>query len=242
MTKLADRDRMPVLAACALHAGYGDAPVVRGLDLTVHAGEVVALLGANGAGKTTTILTLAGALRPLGGRVEWLGGPAGPTLAHRSRAGLGLVPEERSIFTRLSVAENLSIGRGPADRALELFPELRPHLRRRAGLLSGGQQQMLTVARALAARPRALLIDELSLGLAPVITRRLLEAVRAAAADGVAVLLVEQHVRQALAVSDRAYVLSRGSLVLQGPSAELAADITAIERSYLSLPETKGRS
>lgn len=229
-------DTAALLEARGLCAGHGSLAAVRDLDLTLHAGEVVALLGANGAGKTTTLLTLAGALRPLDGEVLWCGRRTGSSLLARTRSGLGLVLEERSVFDRLTVAENLRIGRGAPEMALTLFPELKPHLKRRVGLLSGGQQQMLAVGRALAAGPKALLIDELSLGLAPIVTDRLLEAVRAAAAEGVGVLLVEQHVRRALAVSDRGYVLNRGRIALHGRSADLAARETEIEQTYLSVP------
>jgi branched-chain amino acid transport system ATP-binding protein len=225
-----------LLEARSLSAGYGRLAAVSELDLSLRPGEVVALLGANGAGKTTTILTLAGELRPLGGELLWRGAPTRAPLARRTREGLGLVLEERSVFASLTVAENLNIGRGSVADALELFPELVPHLKRRAGLLSGGQQQMLAVGRALAARPAALLVDELSLGLAPVLVERLLEGVRAAAAGGVGVLLVEQHVSQALAVADRAYVLRRGRVALEGTSAELGERLEEIERVYLAAP------
>jgi ABC-type branched-subunit amino acid transport system ATPase component len=226
----------PVLEARGMSAGYGSLAAVREIDVHVNAGEVVALLGPNGAGKTTTILTLAGELAPLGGEVLWRGAVARPGLARRTRSGLGLVLEERSVFTDLTVAENLNIGLGPPEAAVELFPELRPHLKRRAGLLSGGQQQMLTLARALAARPHALLIDELSLGLAPVLVERLIESVRASARRGIGVLLVEQHVRRALAVADRAYVLRRGRIVLEGDAEELANRTDEIEAMYLDAP------
>jgi branched-chain amino acid transport system ATP-binding protein len=225
-----------LLEARGLCAGYGKLAAVDGLDLTLGAGEVVALLGANGAGKTTTILTLAGEFKPLGGELRWRGVPMRASLAGRTRDGLGLVLEERSVFARLTVAENLNIGRGRAADAVELFPELEPHLKRRAGLLSGGQQQMLAVGRALAARPAALLIDELSLGLAPLLVERLLQAVRDAAASGVGVLLVEQHVSQALSVADRGYVLRRGRVALEGSRAELAQRTEEIERVYLAAP------
>ncbi len=223
-----------LLEARGLCAGYGSLAAVRDLDLQVHPGEVVALLGANGAGKTTTILTLAGELSPLHGELRWAGAPARGSLARRARAGLGVVLEERTVFSRLTTAENLSLGRGPAERALEIFPELVPHLRRRAGLLSGGQQQMLAVGRALAAQPKALLVDELSLGLAPVVVDRVFEAIRDAASRGVGVLVVEQHVRRALAAADRAYVLRRGRIALEGPAAELAGRVDHIERMYLA--------
>jgi branched-chain amino acid transport system ATP-binding protein len=222
-----------LLEARAVSAGYGALAAVRNLDLQVRAGEVVALLGANGAGKTTTMMTLAGELPPLAGEVLWLGEPASAPLFRRARAGLGLVTEERSVFTKLSVRDNLSLGQGGVGRAVELFPDIADHLDRRAGLLSGGQQQMLTLARTLAARPKVLLADELSLGLAPLIVQRLLAAVQQAARDGVGVLLVEQHVRQALGIADRVYVLQRGRIVFEGDAHQAASEIDRIEKAYL---------
>jgi sulfate-transporting ATPase len=232
------RSRSPrndiVLKAEGLSAGYGDLAAVRDLDLIVHAGELVALLGPNGAGKSTTLLTLAGEMAPLGGRVSYLGRGRDDPLHSRVRHGLGFVPEERSVFQSLTVSANLRLGPGPTETALALFPELRTLLGRRAGLCSGGEQQILALARALAARPRLLLVDELSLGLAPLVVSRLLEALRAAADEhGTGVLLVEQHAGQALAVSDRAYVLNRGKVVIEGSSADLFADPSALERAYL---------
>ena len=225
------------LAAHDLDAGYGAVAAVRGLNLEVAAGEIVALLGANGAGKTTTLMTLAGAIPALGGEVLLAGQPARGPLHRRARAGVVLVPEERSVFMGLTVRDNLRVGRGAAQRVLEIFPELREHLRRKAGLLSGGQQQMLTLGRALAAEPRVLLADELSLGLAPLLVTRLLDAVRQAASDrGVAVLLVEQHIRSALEVADRVYVLRRGAVVLEGRAEELRARTEEIEQAYLHGP------
>jgi len=223
-----------LLEAVDLSAGYGSLAAVRNLSLHVGAGEIVALLGANGAGKTTTILTLSGELPPIGGEVRWLGEPATRPLHVRARQGLSLVTEEKSVFMGLSVAENLRLGRGDPALALELFPELGDHLDRRCGLLSGGQQQMLTLARALAGRPKVLLADELSLGLAPILVGRLLEAVRRAVdTQGTGVLLVEQHVRQALRWADRIYVLQRGTLVLEDTAASARGRIEEIERSYL---------
>lgn len=229
-----------LLAADKLSAGYRGMPVVTGLDLEVNAGEVVALLATNGAGKTTTLMTLAGDLPPLAGRVLWKGIPTREPLHRRARGGLALVSEQRWVFMGLSTADNLRLGRGGIDRALELFPELRPHLRRKAGLLSGGQQQLLALSRALATGPEILLADELSLGLSPLIVRRLLRAVREAADRGVGVLLVEQHVRQALAVADRAYILQRGRVAMSGTSRELLDNIDEIERLYLSIPDRFG--
>lgn len=230
----APTQRTPVIAACGLSAGYGGVPCVRDLNLEVYPGEVVALLGRNGAGKTTTILTMSGELPALGGEVRWNGVPDHAPLHRKARRGMALVTEERSVFMGLTAGENLALGRGSAADALRLFPELREHLHRKAGLLSGGQQQILTMARALAARPDVLLADELSLGLAPLIVARLLDAVREAAARGVGVLLVEQRARQALSVADRAYVMDRGKVVLSGDAHYLLTHFDAVENAYLS--------
>ena len=222
-----------VLHADSLQAGYGDLAAVRDLSLTVHAGEVVALLGPNASGKTTVLLTLVGELPPISGELQFLGRTGRQPLYRRVRAGLGFVPDDRSVFQSLSVAANLRLGPGPADVALGLFPELRPLLRRRAGLCSGGEQQILSLARALAARPRLLVVDELSLGLAPPVVDRLLSVVRRAADEnGTGVILVEQQLGRALQVSDRACVLDGGRVVLEGSSNELLADKGAVERAY----------
>jgi branched-chain amino acid transport system ATP-binding protein len=229
-----------VLRLDGLHAGYGKATVVRDLDLHLEAGEIVALLGPNGAGKTTTLLTISGLLPRLAGRIEVLGAVLGREQPHEiAAAGVAHVPEDRSLFYGLTVAQNLRLGtrRGAeraADDALELFPTLRGCLHRRAGLLSGGEQQMLALARALASAPRLLMVDEMSLGLAPVVVERLVEALaRVAREDGVGVLLVEQHVEVALALADRAYVLNHGRVVLQGPASELGRRADLLEAGYL---------
>jgi len=224
----------PLMAAQGVSIGYGSIPVVRDLNLRIDAGEVVALLGSNGAGKTTTIMGLAGVLSPSAGVVSWQGTPIRSPLHVRAKQGLALVPEQRSVIYRLSTHKNLRLGRGSVEHALELFPELRPLLSRTAGLLSGGEQQMLSLARALAAEPLLLLADELSQGLGPLIVERLLSAIRAAADRGVAVVLVEQQVRKALRHSDRAYVLQRGRVALEGRSEELLRNVSEIERTYLS--------
>ena len=224
-----------LLVAKGVSAGYHGHAIVHDLDLTVQAGEVAVLLGPNGAGKTTTLLTLSGDLPQLTGEV-WMDGKLTKAPLHRrANAGLSFVTEERSVFMRLSVAENLRVGRTDVGRALELFPELQPLLRRRAGLLSGGEQQMLSLARALARRPKILLIDELSLGLAPLVVIRLLDAVsQAAHEDGVGVLLVEQHVKQALRVADEVLVMQRGTIVLRGKTDEVSSRLEDLEAAYLS--------
>ena len=222
----------PLLEARGLNAGYGKVQVVHGLNLVVRPGEVVALLGPNGAGKTTSLLTLSGDLPALGGEVRWLGHATVSPLHVRARQGLGLVSEERSVFPQLTVRDNLKVGGSDAAEALRLFPELGKLARQKVGLLSGGEQQMLSLARILARRPKVLLADELSLGLAPLVVNRLFEAVRAAADGGLGVLLVEQHVSKALQYSDRVYMLRRGEVVISGLTSEL--DMQVIEAAYLS--------
>jgi branched-chain amino acid transport system ATP-binding protein len=223
-----------LLEARQLVAGYRDVPIVRNLDVTVEAGEVVALLGPNGAGKSTTMLTLAGELPPLDGSVDFSDVKRRARLYRRARSGMAFVTEERSVFMGLTVAQNLRVGRVTVADATALFPELGAILNRRAGLLSGGEQQMLTLARALARRPRLLLADELSLGLAPLIVQRLLSAVRRAADDGLGVLLVEQQVHRALDVADRVVVLRHGSVEFAGTSAEARSKIDLIQAAYLT--------
>jgi branched-chain amino acid transport system ATP-binding protein len=225
----------PVLEARNLSAGYGPQAVIHDIALEVRPGEVVGLLGANGAGKTTTLLTLAGELPPLGGEVVLDGQVTKAPLHRRARMGLQFVTEEKSVFKSLTTRDNLRVARVEVADALELFPELDKRLNVRGGLLSGGEQQMLSLARALGRRPEVLLADELSLGLAPMVVERLLTSVRQAADErGVAVLIVEQHVRQALSVADRVYVMERGRVSLSGAVADVRAKIEAIEVAYLS--------
>ncbi|MEU8803100.1 ATP-binding cassette domain-containing protein [Spirillospora sp. NPDC048819] len=217
-----------------MSAGYSGVDVIRELDLTIDKGEVVALLGPNGAGKTTTLLALAGVLAPTSGQVLYRDAPLRGALHRRARRGISYISEQGSVFSRLTTLANLRLGPGPVADALALFPELEPLLKRRGGLLSGGEQRMLALARSLAGKPDLLLVDELSLGLAPLIVTRLLERLRAAADDaGTAVLIVEQHASQVLAVSDRGYVLRRGRLSLSGTGTELLDSPEALQSAYL---------
>jgi branched-chain amino acid transport system ATP-binding protein len=226
-----------ILHTVQLSAGYGSVPVVHDVEISVHEGEVVALLGANGAGKSTTLLTISGDLAPISGEV-WIDGVVSTSPMHRRcRAGLSFVPEERAIFPSLSTSDNLRLGRGGVSGALEVMPELSGLLDRKAGLLSGGEQQILILARAIAARPRLLIADELSLGLAPMVVDRLLSAARQVADRGVGVLFVEQYARRALAVADRVYVMRRGRIVMSCTSAEARERLSEIEGLYLSAPE-----
>jgi branched-chain amino acid transport system ATP-binding protein len=230
---------MNVLEVDGLEAGYGVLPVVRDLSLTVAPGEVVALLGPNGAGKTTTLLTIAGLLPPLSGTIELDGRAIGGLAPQRlSRLGIALVPEERGLFFDLTGRENLRLaprnGRTMPAELVAMLPELGERLDRRVGVLSGGEQQMLAVGRAILSRPRLLLIDEMSLGLAPLVVERLLPVIRRVADEQQAgVLLVEQHVDLALEIADRIYVLNHGRLVLEGDSAEHRADRKLLESTYL---------
>jgi branched-chain amino acid transport system ATP-binding protein len=229
-----------------LSCGYGAVTVVRPLDLEVRPGEVLALLGPNGAGKTTLLLTLAGILPRLGGRVT-VGDQAlrSGRAAGAAKAGLVLVPDDRSLFPALSVVDNIEAARRrssrPARDMLEAFPALGRRWEVAAGSLSGGEQQMLALARALVQSPKVLLIDELSLGLAPVVVESLLPIVRQVADDtGAAVVMVEQHVHLALETADRAMVLVHGEVRLHESAAELARRPADLEAAYLGPRTTEG--
>ena len=228
----------PVLACTNLDAGYSRRPVVRNLNFEIAPGEIVAILGANGAGKTTSLLTMAGLLPPIRGKVMI----ENKVLNHDrpflgARSGIALVPDDKCLFTTLTVAENISFGRrgrAALDEAFAFFPALEKRVRIAAGLLSGGEQQMLALARALVANPKVMLIDELSMGLAPVIVQHILAVVRRIADEKhTAVVLVEQHVHMALRIADRAVVLAHGDIVLEQAASVLRDDPQLLKESYL---------
>jgi branched-chain amino acid transport system ATP-binding protein len=234
-----------MLSADGLVSGYGDVEVLHGVSLTVREGEVVALVGSNGAGKTTLLRTLVGLLGVRTGAIQFGGSDVSRFSARdRVRGGLALVPEGRRLFSALSVEQNLQLGaylrthqdavKADLARIYELFPILHERRNQAAGSLSGGEQQMCTIGRALMSGPRLLLIDELSLGLSPVAVDALLIALRALHASGMTFLMVEQDVETALQFADRGYVLEAGEIVLEGPSTELLAN-PGLRSAYLGI-------
>lgn len=226
---------MSVLDVTDLSSGYGPQPVIRDINLHVNSGEVVALLGANGAGKTTALMAMSGVLPILGGEVRFDGKVMTDPLYMRARNGLSFVTEERSVFKTMSVADNLRVAGVEPSAAIALFPELEKRLEVNAGLISGGEQQMLSLARAIAREPKLLFADELSLGLAPIVVTRLFVALRDAAQNtGAGVLLVEQHVRKALLYVDRVYVMRRGQIHMSLTVEEARERVEEIEEAYLA--------
>ena len=232
-----------LLEVAGLEVRYGGIKAVKGISLSVAEGEMVCLIGANGAGKTTTLKAIAGLLVPAAGRIAFRGAPiTGVRSFELVRQGLVLAPEGRGVFGQLTVAENLAMGAyirddaaavaADIDRALALFPRLKERFRQSAGTLSGGEQQMLAIARALMSRPRLLLLDEPSMGLAPLIVEKIFETITGVARDGVTVLLVEQNARLALQTCRRAYVLESGEITLSGPAGDLLDD-PKVRAAYL---------
>jgi branched-chain amino acid transport system ATP-binding protein len=221
---------------------YGNIHALRGISLTVQQGEIVTLIGANGAGKTTTLKTISGLLHPRTGRVLFEGQDVSRTAAHALvRAGIGQSPEGRRIFSRMTVHENLLMGAftrnlaetGPdIERVFTLFPRLRERIDQLGGTLSGGEQQMLAIGRAMMSRPRLLLLDEPSLGLAPILVQQVFQTIREINEQGTTILLVEQNALQALSIAHRGYVLQTGDVVLTGPASELITNET-VRKAYL---------
>lgn len=233
----------PILDIRDLHIGYGGIKAVKGIDLQIGSGELIALIGSNGAGKTTTLKTLAGLIHSTAGQIRYVGNSLHNVAAHRRVAmGMALVPEGRGVFARLSVEENLQMGaytrsdKGEvaADlaRMFDLFPRLAERKNQLAGTLSGGEQQMVAMARALMSRPKLLMLDEPSMGLAPLMVQKIFETIRDIAARGMSILLVEQNARLALQVAQRGYVMESGKITLSG-EAKTLLDSDAVQRAYL---------
>ena len=234
---------MSLLALEAVQVAYGGIRAVKGIDITVEPGELVCLIGANGAGKTTTLKAITGLVHAGTGRIMYEGEDIVGRRVHEiARRGLALVPEGRGVFAQLTIEENLAMGAyarddraavaGDEERVFALFPRLKERRKQTAGTLSGGEQQMLAIARALMSRPRLLLLDEPSMGLAPLMVEKIFEVIRAIAAEGVTMLLVEQNARLALEVSHRGYVLEGGLVALSGESKSLL-DNPKIREAYL---------
>jgi branched-chain amino acid transport system ATP-binding protein len=232
-----------LLALDGLQVSYGGIRAVKGIDLTVGEGELVCLIGANGAGKTTTLKAITGLVHPAGGRVVYAGEDIGGRKSFEiARRGLALVPEGRGVFPQLSIEENLRMGAYARDdkpgvaadmeRMFTLFPRLKERRAQTAGTLSGGEQQMLAIGRALMSRPRLLLLDEPSMGLAPLMVQKIFEVIRAVAAEGVTMLLVEQNARLALEASHRGYVLEGGVVTLSGEARSLLGN-PQVRQAYL---------
>jgi branched-chain amino acid transport system ATP-binding protein len=239
---------MPLLEVRDLHVAYGELEVVRGVSFAIERGEIVTILGSNGAGKTTTLRSLAGLIRPTRGRVRLDGKDIADLAPHQiAQRGLALVPEGRQLFPEHTVRENLELGAYPALRkgqraefdqiladVFELFPRVRERLGQPAGLLSGGEQQMVAIARALVSRPQVLLLDEPSLGLAPMLVRSIFDTFLKLKERGLTILLVEQMAWLGLEICDRAHVLETGSIVLSGSGPELSANSRVMD-AYLGV-------
>jgi len=232
-----------LLSLQQLQVSYGGIRAVKGIDLEVGAGELICLIGANGAGKTTTLKAITGLVRPAGGRIVYDGEEISGRRVHEiARKGLAMVPEGRGVFAQLTIQENLSMGAyarsdraavaADVERVFALFPRLKERRSQTAGTLSGGEQQMLAMARALMSRPKLLLLDEPSMGLAPLMVERIFEVVRTIAAEGVTLLLVEQNARLVLEASHRGYVLDGGVVTISGEARALLVD-PRVREAYL---------
>lgn len=225
----------PLLKLSDVTAGYGDVQVLWGVTFSIRAGEIATLIGANGAGKTTTLKTISGIVRATGGRIMFDGADLTKLPSHRIAAlGIAHVPEGRGLFPSMNVKENLELGligrearrrrAASLERVFALFPKLQQRLHQTAGTLSGGEQQMVAIARGLMSLPRLLILDEPSLGLAPIVVKEMFETIRTINVEGTTVLLVEQNVKQSLSLAARAFVLENGRIVLEGTGAELSED------------------
>jgi branched-chain amino acid transport system ATP-binding protein len=221
-----------LLEVNSLHSGYGDLQVLWNVSLSISEGEFVVLLGPNGAGKTTTLRTISGVIQPTEGKVEFMGSPIGGLDGHViNQLGISFVTEDLNLFTKMTVRDNLLVGahavrdakkiRDSMDYVFDLFPRLEERQSQLAGTLSGGERKMLAIGRGLMSDPKLLLVDEPSLGLAPLLAQAALEALQELNRRGISILLVEQQVTRALAIAGRAYILEHGRIVLEGPSAEL---------------------
>jgi branched-chain amino acid transport system ATP-binding protein len=221
-----------LLEVNSLHSGYGDLQVLWNVSLSISEGEFVVLLGPNGAGKTTTLRTISGVIQPTEGKVEFMGSPIDGLDGHViNQLGISFVTEDLNLFTKMTVRDNLLVGahavrdakkiRDSMDYVFDLFPRLEERQSQLAGTLSGGERKMLAIGRGLMSDPKLLLVDEPSLGLAPLLAQAALEALQELNRRGISILLVEQQVTRALAIAGRAYILEHGRIVLEGPSAEL---------------------
>ena len=233
---------MALLSVRDMHVYYGSIHAIKGISFDVEEGEVVTLIGANGAGKSTTLKTVSGLMVPRAGEIEFAGESIADVPANELvPKGLALCPEGRSLFQAMSVEENLEMGgytrpknevADDMERVFAIFPRLKERRRQIAGTLSGGEQQMVAMGRAMMSRPRLLMLDEPSMGLAPILVQEIFNIIRRLHADGTTVLLVEQNAQMALSVADRAYVLETGHIAMDGPASELAAD-DRVRKAYL---------